>query len=410
MKKTEVRSQKSEGIPAREVGRDVVNWLLPVYVMLITAGYFVFRSEATMVKGNALSGDRALFAAVNVATLTGLQVSVGPDQFLHGGRVAVFVITALAAFFSMLIGASAVVRIVRLPFSDLRLAAWSLGTCVVATVLGWAALSGGETSAFDAAFLGLSAFANSGLHFGTLPGVFSWQAQLVLAPLAVAGGLGLPVVMEVFDRIIGRQTALSFYSRTVLGMTAGIYVITTAVFCWMLMHWGNADWRAALATASATSIDARTCGLGYQFANGLPRAMQWVLMAVMVVGAGSAGTAGGLKVTTVAELWRGATRTLRGDVAGRAFGVAAVWTLVYVVVVGVAQAVLVSVAPQVPADRMLFDLISAVGNVGISTDVLSIVGAPLYVLSATMFFGRFAPLLFLWWLADTTEGAELPVG
>jgi Trk-type K+ transport system membrane component len=387
-----------------------VNWLLPVYVMLITAGYFVFRSEATMVKGNALSGDRALFAAVNVATLTGLQVSVGPDQFLQGGRVAVFVITALAAFLSMLIGASAVVRIVRLPYSDLRIAGWSLGTCAVATALGWAALSGGETSAFDAAFMGLSAFANSGLHFGPLPGVFSWQAQLVLAPLAVIGGLGLPVVMELFDRVMGRRAALSFYSRTVLGMTAGIYVVTTALFCWMLTHWGNVDWRTALATASATSIDARTCGLGYQFANGLPRAMQWALMAAMLVGAGSAGTAGGLKVTTAAELWGGVRRALRGDAAGRAFGIAAVWTLTYIAVIGVSQAVLVSVAPQVPADRMLFDLVSAVGNVGLSTDVLSIVGAPLYVLSAAMFFGRFAPLLILWWVADTTADAELPVG
>ena len=59
-----------------EAGREFVNWLLPVYVMVITCGYFVFRSDAVMVKGNALSGDRALFASVNAATLTGLPVGV----------------------------------------------------------------------------------------------------------------------------------------------------------------------------------------------------------------------------------------------------------------------------------------------------------------------------------------------
>lgn len=413
--KHEIRNPKSETNPKLEtrngsIGRDVVNWLLPVYVMLITAGYFVFRSETTMVKGNALSGDRALFAAVNVATLTGLQVSVGPDQFLHGGRVAVFVITALAALLSMIIGASAVVRIVRLPYSDLRIAGWSFGACAIATALGWAALAGEETSGFEGAFLGLSAFANSGLHFGPLPGVTTWQSQIVLAPLAALGGLGLPVVMELFDRVVGRRAELSFYSRTVLGMTGGIYLVTTGFFFWMLAAHAGADWRTALATASVTSIDARTCGLGYQFANGLPRAMQWVLMAVMIVGAGSAGTAGGVKVTTVAELCRGARRALRGETSGRAFGIAATWAAVYIAVIGVAQVVLVTVAPQVPADRMLFDLVSATGNVGLSADVLSIVGAPLYVLSAAMFFGRFAPLLILWWMADTTENAELPVG
>lgn len=82
----------------------------------------------------------------------------------------------------------------------------------------------------------------------------------------------------------------------------------------------------------------------------------------------------------------------------------------YVGVIGVLLMLLVTVTPQVPADRMLFDLVSAVGNVGLSMDVLSIVGTPLYILSGAMFMGRFGALLVLWWVADTAEGAELPVG
>jgi Trk-type K+ transport system membrane component len=115
-------------------------------------------------------------------------------------------------------------------------------------------------------------------------------------------------------------------------------------------------------------------------------------------------------VTTVAELWRGTRRALRGEAGGRAFGIAMVWGAGYLVAIGVFMTLLVTVAPQVPADRMLFDLVSALGNVGLSADVLSIVGPPLYILSAAMFVGRFAPLLVLWWVADTVEGAELPVG
>lgn len=413
--KHEIRNPKSETKPTLEtrkegIGREVVNWLLPVYVMLITAGYFVFRSNATMVKGNALSGDRALFAAVNTATLTGLQVSVGPDQFLHGGRVAVFVITALAAIFSMIIGATAVVRIVRLPFSDGRIMRWAIGSVILAMGIGWLALAGGETTGFEGAFLGLSALANSGLHFGALPPVMSWQTQMIIGPLAVLGGVGLPVVIEVFDRLMGRRDRLSFYSRTVLGMTAGIYILATAFFFWALAAAGNAGWRGALATAAATAMDARTCGMGYLFGNAVPRGMQWIMMAVMIVGATSGGTGSGLKVNTLAELWRGMARALRGEAPGRVFGIAMAWTTLYGLLVGTALIALVTFAPQVPADRMLFDLISAVGNVGLSMDVLSIVGAPLYILSAAMFVGRFAPLLILWWVADTAEGAELPVG
>ena len=390
--------------------RDLVNWLLPVYVVLITAGYFVFRSEATMVRGNALSGDRALFAAVNAATLTGIQVSVGPDQFLQGGRIGVFVITALGAIFSMVIGGTAVVRIVRLPYSDRRIVGWAIATVAIATGVGWLALAGGEVSGFEGAFLGLSAFSNSGLHFGGLPSVWAWQTQLVIGPLAILGGLGLPALMEVVDRITGRRTALSFYARTVLAMTGGVYVVSMATFFTILLGGGHAAWQGALATASVAAIDARTCGLGYVFGNALPRAMQWVMVAVMLVGAASGGTGGGLKVTTIAELWRGVRRAMRGEAPGRVFGIAAVWAVAYSVTIGVALVFLVTVSPQTPADRMLFDLVSAIGNVGVSTDVLSLVGPPLYILSAAMFIGRFAPLLILWWVADTTEGAELPVG
>jgi trk system potassium uptake protein TrkH len=257
--------------------------------------------------------------------------------------------------------------------------------------------------------LGLSAFANSGLHFGDLPSVYSWQAQGVVGPLAVLGGLGLPVVMEVFDRVMGKRRELSFYSRTVLGMTGGIYVVAVGMFFWVMMSGGGA-WRGALASASMAAIDARTCGLGYVVGNAVPRAMQWMLIAVMIIGAGSGGTGGGVKVTTVAELWRGVRRALRGEMPGRIFGMAAVVVAGYVGVIGVLLMLLVTVTPQVPADRMLFDLVSAVGNVGLSMDVLSIVGTPLYILSGAMFMGRFGALLVLWWVADTAEGAELPVG
>jgi hypothetical protein len=35
---------------------------------------------------------------------------------------------------------------------------------------------------------------------------------------------------------------------------------------------------------------------------------------------------------------------------------------------------------------------------------------PAFVLCGTMIVGRFAPLMLIWWMADTTSDAELAVG
>ena len=65
--------------------------------------------------------------------------------------------------------------------------------------------------------------------------------------------------------------------------------------------------------------------------------------------------------------------------------------------------------PQIPADRLLFETISAVSNVGLSFDIVNIVGKGLYTLTAAMFLGRVASLLVLWCKADTAITPEVPI-
>jgi Trk-type K+ transport system membrane component len=54
--------------------------------------------------------------------------------------------------------------------------------------------------------------------------------------------------------------------------------------------------------------------------------------------------------------------------------------------------------------------VSALSNVGLSHDVLSMTRSSLLLVSAAMFFGRITPLLVLWWKVDTTRDAEVAVG
>jgi Trk-type K+ transport system membrane component len=101
---------------------------------------------------------------------------------------------------------------------------------------------------------------------------------------------------------------------------------------------------------------------------------------------------------------------LRGKAVGRSVALAATWLWVYVGMAVVVLILLLATVPQVPADRLLFEAISALSNVGLSHEVVMIVGPGLDILSAAMLLGRLAPLGILWWMAQTTEKADLAVG
>ena len=130
----------------------------------------------------------------------------------------------------------------------------------------------------------------------------------------------------------------------------------------------------------------------------------------MIVGANSAGTGGGVKATTFVQLARGVADALAGRRVSRAFGIASVWLGGYLCIVLFGFLSLLWQAPELPPDRLLFLSVSAASNVGLAHDSISMVLGGLFTLSAVMLLGRLAPLLILWWLAETVQDVELPVG
>lgn len=399
--------------PARgNFGKSLVNYLFPAFVLWIACGYGLLYSGVCSISGNELSSDRSLFHAVNAATLSGFQMALGVREMNLVGRSCIGLLMAGGILFSLVVGGLAMVRILRLPYSDRRVIAASIVALLGAAALG---TIGGVVSGYgfgESLYLAISAFGNGGAVLERSPGAAEAITHLVLLPLAVLGGLGITVLLELVERLRGR-TRLSRHAWVVLVGLAGVYVGGFVVL--LVLRWpGEAAsaerWREVLISCAAMSINSRTLGLPLEWATYLSRPVQWVLMVLMTIGAASAGTAGGLKVNTIAELFRGTTRILRGQPATRGFGIAIVWTGVYFGIVLIAMLLLLHHVSEIPADRALFLTISAVSNTGLSHDQLSIVGDGLYTLTATMFAGRVVPLLILWWMADTTTNADVAVG
>ena len=167
--------------------------------------------------------------------------------------------------------------------------------------------------------------------------------------------------------------------------------------------------RGIISDSSTAVLQSRTLGLELVSMHSLTGVAQWILVLVMAVGGASGGTAGGIKVNTLWVVVQGIVKTLRGENAGRVFGIACAWVAVYfgIVLVGVLLLtyVLHGAAVDVPAAA-----VSAASNVGITATRLPNDNTGLlFALCAIMLLGRMAPLMVLWWTAETTSDAEITV-
>ena len=397
-------------------------WLVPAYLALILVGAAVFKFGPVMARGHEMSTARAVFTAVNAATLTGFPSTVGLEDFDEEGLLGPAAVLALmvgGALFSMIGGGVAIVAVLRLPYSPGQVVGAAFAALLLAVLAGATALLSHDRRIFDSLFQATSAFTNSGLYVGRLSPPSSIRAQAVLMPLAFLGMLGLPVLMELFDRFTGGRARLSAHARTVLFTSAALYLAATVSFALLLAPRGStaggngahpAGWREALTSASALAVNARGAGIPFEFASAYPRAMQWLLIVLMAIGANPAGSGGGVKATTVALLVSGTRDALAARRVSRAVGVAAVWVAVYAAIVFAGMLLLLWRSADMAGDRLLFLTVSAASNVGLAHDPVSITGPGLYTLCAVMLAGRVAPMFVLWWMARTTADADVAVG
>jgi Trk-type K+ transport system membrane component len=129
-----------------------------------------------------------------------------------------------------------------------------------------------------------------------------------------------------------------------------------------------------------------------------------VLVLLMVIGAGSASTGGGIKTSTVAVVVRSWLAELQGDVTTTMFDrrislgqqrQALALVVAALATVGTATFLLTALQPELPLGELLFEAASAFGTVGLSTGRTTDLG-PLsrLVVILLMFVGRVGPITF----------------
>lgn len=229
---------------------------------------------------------------------------------------------------------------------------------------------------------------------------------LPLCAAIILGGLGFPVIMQLRRRF--RTPRLwSMHTRIVVWATSVLLVLGTGMI--LALEWSNPatlgpmSWPEKLLASFFQSVQTRTAGFNSVDISAMEPTTWLGMDVLMFIGGAPAGTAGGIKVTTVAMLLFIVFTELRGDAAVNIFGKrlsrAVHRQAIAVVLLAGSLVVVVTGALMhlsgLPLDQVLFETVSAFSTVGLSTGItaeLPMLGQLMLVL--LMFIGRVGPITF----------------
>ncbi|MFC4370443.1 TrkH family potassium uptake protein [Citricoccus nitrophenolicus] len=384
--------------------------------------------------GRVTAFHDALFVAASSVTVTGLTPVNTAEQWSFAGQLVILVaiqigglgILSMAALLTLAVSKRLGVRsklITQEGMSTGRIGeVGSLLRVVVATTLlfelalavvlipRFTAHAGSlAEGVWHGIFYSVSAFNNAGftIHADGLGSLLQdpWIVWTITAGV-FAGALGFPVVMVLLKQ---RWKWSRWNLHTKLTVTTTVALVLGGALLIGLFEWSNPATLGQYGVGERIqyslfgSVMTRSGGFAVYDVNEQYAETLLLTDALMFVGGGSASTAGGIKVTTLAVMFLAIVAEARGDrevtTHGRTIAPGSLRVAISVLALG-ATLVLVSTMALVAISgeslqRPLFEVLSAFGTCGLTTGLTAeLPPAGKYVLTALMFAGRVGTITF----------------
>ena len=398
------------------------------YLAILTVGFILLRLPFSHEVNPGSLND--LFIATSALSTTGLATVDVPSTYSFFGELVILILIQLGGLGYMSLGSFFVlIRRRRLStrnsellqidfslpenFSVARfirsMVFFTLGLELIgATVLIFIFSAAGETGVvWKGIFHSISALCTAG--FSLFSDSFmgyrdNFALNAVISILSMAGALGFIVFTDVFERLSGHKSRITYTSRIIIRFTIVGILIGTAVLFLSDDNIAALPPEQGLLTAFFQSMTAfTTVGFNTYDIGGIVTAPLFFMILLMIIGASPSGTGGGMKSTTFTALYAQLKSTFRGDnqaiFLGRripehkvAMATSNFFFYVGVVVIGTYLLLLVQEQDMFP---VLFEAVSALGTVGLSMGItgdLSVLGKIIIIFM--MFLGRMGPLSF----------------
>lgn len=416
--------------------------MLMGFAACIAAGTLVLRLPISSAGPSALAWTEALFTATSSVCVTGLTVVRTGADLSHFGQVTVLLLFQMGGLgimtFSTLfllaaggrpslaameatresVGAAQPAEtrgmLRRVVLMTAAIEAIGLLFLFTAFVVNRTADESIAAVLWSSVFHTVSAFCNAGfgLHADSLERYrAAWSVNIVIMTLIMVGGIGFPVLRDlsriVRAKVRGKDAPrLTLHSKVVL-ITTGL-LLAAGALGFMVTEWNGKGLagmpvHAKIISAMFQSTTARTAGFSTVSIGALAPATLFMVVVLMFIGASPCSTGGGIKTSTVGVIGVLAISRLRGREEPCAFGrsipraavtrAVTVALLAGMIVIAFIWSVMAAEAGRFGFGRVVFEVISAFGTVGLSTGITKELGmVSRLLLIALMFIGRLGPL------------------
>lgn len=418
--------------PRRRVLTHPAQAIVAAFTAAIALGTLLLLTPAAAQDGDSVGLMPALFTATSAVTVTGLSTVDVPGTWSYFGEIVILVLiqagglgvmtlaTLLALALSQRIGLAsrltAAAETKAVGIGDVRallgriLRVALLVEAAVAVVLTLRFALAYDETPLRAAYLGVfhavSSFNNAGFALWSDNLIRFVGDPWVCLPISLAvilGGIGYPVLLELRrtlrPRLWSLHARLTVWTYLAL-LVAGVAFVTAN-------EWGNPGTLGALGTGDRLlagffhGVMPRTAGFNSLDVGAMAPGTLFGTDILMFIGGGSAGTAGGIKVTTFILLFFVILAEVRGqrdvNVAGRRIDERVTRQALTVALLAVgavaAATLLVLHLTTHTLSEVLFEVTSAFATVGLSTGITADLPASAQlVLVVLMLIGRVGPV------------------
>ena len=423
------------------------------FFIVILVGTILLMMPFSSADGSRLGFVTCIFTATSATCVTGLTVLDTATAFSFFGKIIILLLIQIGGLGIMILASFAAFLVGRkLSFQD-RLAMsymldendtqnimkaiknivlltffFELCGAILLFPAFRGAVEGNMRTAFFSVFHAVSAFCNAGFAlFSDNLEQFRSSATInfVIAGLIISGGISFAVITNSFrhfrttakNAIFGKTKKIEKLTlntkvvllATVILITAG----TLLIYRFELKdHLVAFDLKTQYLSAFFQSVTLRTAGFNTLDISNLHRATYALMILFMFIGGASGSTAGGVKVNSVAVVWayvksvfknEDETVLMKHSISKNQIGQAFLVIFLSLLVVFVGT-VFLSLSENKQFVKIVFEVVSAFGTVGLSTGItndLSAIGK--LVIALIMFIGRLGPLTIITALSRKTQ-------
>lgn len=381
----------------------------------------------------------ALFTSVSATCVTGLMVVSAANGFTLFGQIIILVLiqigglglmTFVSLFISMFfknLGLKERIflkdSLSKLDLSDVKHFLFIVVKYTfVLEILGFIILStqlydGSFYSVFQSLFLSVSSFCNAGIDILGNNSLIDYSTNVVInmtvEALIILGGIGFIVIFDISNKLKTHKK-LTVHSKIVILTT--VFLVLSGFLFIAFLEWNNIlaeySFFEKLNISLFNSVTLRTAGFSTMNYSALRVPTKIIMIAYMLIGASPGGTGGGMKTTVFFLLIFAIYSQYKGSKSVSLFKhnikpesiikAGSIFSL-YLICIMAGMIILTSVESFSSID-LLFEIVSAIGTVGLSTGITSSLGAlSKMVIIISMFIGRLGPITLALSLAKNNK-------